>query len=161
MPYHRFSIRSRRQPAAALVALWALCLVSAPAAAADEADPGPESVFRAIEEAWQAGSSEGLAHRVQIDGIRVSLGGGAARVTEYSPSQSVYFFEGLFQNRETRDFRFIRKQDARGGERAHGMAVWRFSTARAGEDREMRLVFLLTRQDDVWRISELNQIAVR
>lgn len=143
----------------ALLALLWCCVAPEGALAADPG--GTTEVFRAIEDAWRAGSAEGLAHRVQIDGIRVNVGGSAGRVTEYSPSQSIYFFRQLFQHRVTNEFEFTRMQDVRDGERAHGMALWRFSNTNAGEDREMRLVFLLTRQDDVWRISEVQQISVR
>lgn len=159
-------IRSPRPSfgAVCLLALLALLATGAlPSGAAQSpAQPGgPEPVFRAIEAAWLAGDAEALAHLVQVDGMSVRLASSDGRRTEYSPSQAVYFFESLLESRRTVDFRFTRLQDAHEGQRAHGMAVWRYEASGRAGDREMRLVFLLTRQDDEWRISELNQISVR
>jgi hypothetical protein len=122
---------------------------------------GPRLVFSSIEIAWAEGDAEVLASLVQMDGIRVAMGGAAERIAEYSPNQSLYFFKNLFQTRDTHEFSFTRMQDARAGERAHGMATWRYGESGASVERELRLVFLLTRQDDVWRLSEINKITVR
>ena len=123
--------------------------------------PGPQRVFSAIETAWASDDARALASLVQTDGVRIKMDGGLDRSTEYSPSQSLYFFQNLFQTRSTLDFRFTRLQDVKSGERAHGMAVWEFRTSGAAVAKELRLVFLLTRQDDVWRLSEINKITVR
>lgn len=152
------SLRTGAALAAGLVVVGALLATAVPSMA--QAD-GPGPAFRAIETAWQNGDTEALARQVQLDGMNVSLGSSDGRRTEYSPSQAVYFFEGLLESRRTVDFRFTQLQDTPGGERAHGMAVWRYAAPGRAGDQEMRLVFLLTRRDDVWRISELNQIPVR
>lgn len=125
------------------------------------APEGPGRVFSEIEAAWAAEDSEALADLVQVDGIRVSLGGAAERIAEYSPSQSVYFFKNLFRTRETSEFTFTRLQEVVAGDRAHAMAVWRFAEPGNSTAQELRLVFLLTRQDDMWRLSEINKITVR
>ena len=128
---------------------------------ADAPAAGPGAVFDALEAAWNGQDAGALATLVQVDGLRVTLGGATERVTEYGPSQSLYYFQNLFRNRETLDFRFTRRQDVKDGERAHGMASWRFRVSNSVEEQELRLVFLLTRQDDVWRLSEINRITVR
>ncbi len=144
---------------------WSVLVV--PAHARPEKDPveskdkGPQPVFAAIEKAWVQGDEVALSNLVQIDGIRVTLDGGSKRSTEYSRSQSVYFFKNLFQTRKTQEFYFTRLQDAKAGERAHAMATWRYKTSGPSGELELRLVFLLTRQDDVWRLSEINKITVR
>lgn len=153
--------RSRLRSATLVCGLLAAWLAGSAGAQTSGESIDPEPAFRAIEAAWLAGSAEALAHQVQVDGMRVRLSGAGDRRTEYSPSQAVYFFRGLLRSHRTVDFRFTRLQNARGGQRAHGMAVWRYEAPGHAGDREMRLVFLLTQQDDVWRISEMNQVSVR
>lgn len=121
----------------------------------------PRVVFEAIAAAWSVGDADALAELVQTDGLRVTLGGSGDRATEYSPSQALYYFKNLFQTKATDEFRFLRMQDVRDGGRAHGMAFWRFRPSGPTQGEELRLVFLLTRQDDVWRLSEINKITVR
>ena len=128
---------------------------------AESSTLGPQNIFSAIETAWTAGDAAVLAALVQIDGIQVTMGGSFERTTEYSPSQSLYFFKNLFQTRDTLEFQFTRLQNITTGERAHGMAAWRYRSSGTSRDQELRLVFLLTRQDDVWRLSEINKITVR
>lgn len=156
----RSTASSRRGPGFRLLLVWALGVLPGTVSPA-QAGPDPEPAFRAIEEAWLAGSPEALAHLVQVDGMQVRLTGAGDRQTEYSPNQAVYFFQGLLRSHDTVDFRFTRLQDVRDGQRAHGMAVWRYQAPGMAGDREMRLVFLLTQQDDVWRISEMSQVSVR
>ena len=122
---------------------------------------GPDEVFAAIAAAWENGDEEALAGLVHEDGLRVT-NGDYDRFTNYSPSQAFYYFKNQFQIHPTVSFRFERLQDSQlPAERVHGMVVWEYRRANTSTVQELKLVLVLTRQEDVWRLSEINTITQR
>ena len=118
-------------------------------------------VFAAIAAAWERGDEEALAGLVHDDGLVVTAGK-AVRASSYSPSQAFYYFKNQFQSRPTVSFRYERRQEKLvGRDRVHGMVVWQYREAHREEPREIRLVLVLARQGDRWRLSEINTITGR
>lgn len=125
------------------------------------AGQGPEGVFEAIAAAWQAEDEEALAGLVHADGLRVTHGD-HDRSTSYSPSQAYYYFQNQFQQHRTVSFHFERMQDRLDGQdRVHGMVIWEYRQAHDSDTREIRLVLVLTRQDEAWKLTEINTLNSR
>ena len=123
-------------------------------------EQGPDGVFAAIAEAWENGDMETLAGLVHEDGLRVT-NGEYDRFTNYSPSQSFYYFKNQFRVHSTVSFTFERLQDSQGGhDRVHGMVVWNFRKANETAVQEIKLVLVLARQGETWRLSEINTITI-
>ena len=147
----------------ALVA--ATLLVAAAGAAADvvrdaRGVPAADArgVFELVKRGFERGDQQALADLVHEDGVRIRRGGGAARDTEYSPSQSFYYFKNLFQTEPTVSFVFQRMEETAVGARVHAMAVWTHRTGGGGAERRTRLVFVLGRQGETWRLTEITTI---
>ena len=162
------SICKKRLAPFLMAAVLLVILVAAPGARAKlvkekarSTPAGPETVFTAIAEAWENADEEALANLVHEDGLRVT-NGEYDRFTNYSPSQAFYYFKNQFQLHPTVSFTFKRLQDSpRGQDRIHGMVIWEYRRAQVKQVQEMRLVLVLTRQDNVWRLSEINTITTR
>jgi hypothetical protein len=129
---------------------------------ARQAGSGPEAVFSAIARAWEMEDEAALADLVHEDGLRVTSGD-YDRYINYSPSQAYYYFKNQFQAHPTVSFTFERQQEKLSGEkRVHGMVVWKYRSATAAAQvQEMKLVLVLTRQAEVWRLSEINTINMK
>ena len=122
------------------------------------ADRDPRGVFGRIAEAWEAGDQQALADLVHETGLRVTSGGNPERSTHYSPSQAFYYFKNLFQSYRTLLLTFDKMQDATAGDRVHGMAVWQRRRPDSERVQEVKLVFVLARQEDRWQLVEINKI---
>ena len=118
----------------------------------------PLTVFDRIAIAWQEGNQQALASLVHETGLKVTSGGTADRTTHYSPSQAFYYFKNLFQTHRTLVFSFEKMQDASAGDRVHGMAVWKRRRPDSERIQELKLVCVLARQGDQWRLVEINKI---
>lgn len=150
---------------AALALMCGLFLLHAPAGQgkivkqnARSAGSDPDLVFDAIAAAWESADEEALAKLVHEDGLRVTSGE-YDRFTNYSPSQAFYYFRNQFRQHPTVSFSFERlQQKASGQDRVHGMVVWEYRRTSNAPVREMRLVLVLMRQGDHWRLAEINTI---
>lgn len=136
-----------------------------PAAARLVKDPsstaGPDAVFAAIAAAWENQDEEALADLVHEDGLRVTSADFDKQIG-YSPSQAFYYFKNQFRSHPTVSFELERMQERLSGQdRVHGMVVWSYRRAHAESPSEMRLVLVLARQADVWRLAEINTINTR
>ena len=69
-----------------------------------------------------------------------------------------YYFKNLFLNHRTLIFTFEKTQDASAGDRVHGMAVWKRRRPDSDRIQEIKLVCVLARQGDQWRLVEINKI---
>ncbi len=118
----------------------------------------PRMVFGMIARAWEDGDLQTLADLVHEDGLLVTTGGTSDRTTHYSPSQAFYYFKNMFQTHRTLIFVFDKTQDASAGDRVHGMAVWKRRRPDSEKIQELKLVCVLVRQDDQWRLAEINKI---
>lgn len=118
----------------------------------------PRMVFGMIARAWEQGDQQALADLVHKSGLKVTAGGNPDRSTNYSPSQAFYYFKNLFQSHRSLVLVFDTMQDASAGDRVHGMAVWKRRRPDSERVQEVKLVFALARQDDLWRLAEINQI---
>jgi len=118
----------------------------------------PRMVFGMIARAWEDGDQQTLADLVHEDGLLVTTGGTSDRTTQYSPSQAFYYFKNMFQTHRTLIFIFDKTQDASAGDRVHGMAVWKRRRPDSERIQELKLVCVLVRQDDQWRLAEINKI---
>ncbi len=146
---------------ALLVAAAAFAAASAPAGLVREESTAPadaRAVFERVRQAFEAGDQQALADLVHEDGLRVRAGGPGARDTDYSPSQAFYYFKNLFQTRRSVSFTYIRMEESSEGQRVHAMAAWSHRTRGGDADQEWRLVIVLTRQGDTWRLSEITTI---
>lgn len=125
----------------------------------DPAAPAADAraVFELLKRGFEDGDQQVLADLVHADGLRVLRGGGDTRRTEYSPSQSFYYFKNLFQAQRTVSFTFLRLEEA-AGERVHAMASWVHRRAGEPVDREVQLVLVLSRQGAAWRLAEITTI---
>lgn len=114
--------------------------------------------YGVMAELWVAGDAEGMAALVHEDGLTVTSGPNAGRRTQYSPSQAVYHFKNIFQSNQTVSFTFDKVQGGVDSPRAHGMATW--TRRRAGQDRDqtVRLMCVLARVGDGWRLTEIHTI---
>ena len=121
-------------------------------------DNAPQAVFDLIARAWQDGEQQILADLVHRDGLKVTTGGDPERTTQYSHSQAFYYFKNVFQTHRTLVFSFEKVQDASAGDRVHGMAVWKRRRPDSEVIQELKLVCVLARQDDQWRLVEINKI---
>lgn len=121
-------------------------------------DSDPRMVFGRIARAWEDGDVQALSHLVHRDGLKVTSGGDPDRSTHYSPSQAFYYFKNVFGRHRTMVFMFDRTQDASAGDRVHGMAVWKRRRPDSERIEELKLVCILARQDDQWRLVEINTI---
>lgn len=125
------------------------------------AGSSPDAVFTAIAAAWENGDEEALKDLVHEDGLRVT-GGDNDRFTNYSPNQAYYYFKNQFRLHQTVTFQFERLQEKLSGrDRVHGMVIWEYRRASGAEIQERRLVLVLTRQGDDWRLSEINPISMK
>lgn len=124
------------------------------------AQDGSAEVFARIRSAMEAGDEQALAGLVHQDGLRVRTGGATARDVEYSPSQAFYYFKNLFQARRTVSFVFTRTEQPSSGDRIHAMALWSYDhpSRRGVEPGEVRLLLVLGRQGDAWRLIEITTI---
>ena len=118
----------------------------------------PKMVFGRIARAWEEGDQQTLADLVHEGGLQVTTGGTAGRTSQYSPSQAFYYFKNVFQSHRTLIFTFEKMQDASAGERVHGMAVWQRRRPDSEKIQEVKLVCVLARQGDQWRLVEINKI---
>ena len=118
----------------------------------------PRMVFGRIARAWEEADQHTLADLVHEAGLKVTAGGTPGRTTHYSPSQAFYYFKNIFQTHRTLIFTFEKMQDASAGERVHGMAVWTRRRPDSEKIQEIKLVCVLVRQDDQWRLAEINKI---
>ncbi len=151
----------------ALVLVLLLGGTAGPEARAADDPADAEAVFEAIAQAWSEGDEDALAALVHSDGLRVT-NGDYQRFTNYSPSQAYYYFKNQFRRHPTLSFEFKRLQNSgarldsyEAMERIHGMVVWQFNrTGRPGVE-ERKLVLVLARQDDNWRLAEINTITTR
>jgi len=118
----------------------------------------PRMVFGMIARAWEDGDQQTLADLVHEAGLKVTTGGTADRTSHYSPSQAFYYFKNMFQTHRTLLFTFEKTQDASAGDRVHGMAVWKRRRPDSERIQELKLVCVLARQGDQWRLAEINKI---
>lgn len=118
----------------------------------------PRPVFGQISTAWEMGDQQSLADLVHEAGMRVTSGDNPDRSIHYSPSQAFYYFKNLFQSHRTMVLTFDTMQDATAGDRVHGMALWKRRRPDSDRVQEVKLVFVLSRQDDLWRLVEINKI---
>jgi hypothetical protein len=147
---------------------WLLISVfTAPSLAADpsltssEATASADSVFAQMTTAWQGGDEKAIASLVHRDGLRVTHGGDYQRFTTYSPDQAFYYFQDLFQGHETTEFLFRRLPDPPDGKRSLGMVEWKFILPERKNPEVLKLVIVLHKQDDQWRMAEFNSISQR
>lgn len=121
-------------------------------------DAGAELAYQIMADRWLAGDAEGVAALVHDDGLNVTSGPNAGRRTQYSPAQAVYYFKNLFQSHQTVSFIFDKVQGGVDSPRAHGMATW--DRRRAGQDRDqtIRLMCVLARVGDGWKLTEIHTI---
>jgi hypothetical protein len=118
----------------------------------------PRLIFGLIAEAMEQGDQQALADLVHEAGLRVTSGGNSERSTHYSPSQAFYYFKNLFQSHRTLVLTFDTMQDATAGDRVHGMALWKRRRPESDRVQEVKLVFVLSKQEDLWRLVEINKI---
>jgi ketosteroid isomerase-like protein len=118
----------------------------------------PHRVFDKIAEAWQNADQQTLADLVHEDGLKVTTGGDPDRTTHYSRSQAFYYFKNVFQTHRSLVFSFELMPDVTAGDRVHGMAVWKRRRPDSDRIQELKLVCLLARQGDQWRLVEINKI---
>lgn len=118
----------------------------------------PRMVFGMIARAWEDGDQQTLADLIHEAGLKVTTGGTADRTTHYSPSQAFYYFKNMFQTHRTLMFTFEKTQDASAGDRVHGMAVWKRRRPDSERIQELKMVCVLARQGDQWRLAEINKI---
>ncbi len=118
----------------------------------------PRMAFGRIARAWEDGDQQALAEMVHQTGLKVTAGGNPERSTHYSPSQAFYYFKNVFQTHRTMVFFFEKTQDASGGDRVHGMAVWKRRRPDSDRIQELKLVCVLARQGDRWMLVEINTI---
>lgn len=111
--------------------------------------------------AWEDGNEKIMAALVHRDGLRVTHGGDYERFTTYSPDQAFYYFQDLFQSRETKDFSFRRLPDPPDGKRGLGMVEWTFLLTGRSNSNSLKYVIVLLKQDHQWRLSEFNSISQR
>lgn len=121
-------------------------------------DSGAKMTFGIMEARWLAGDAEGLAALVHEGGLSVSSGPNAGRETQYSPSQAVYYFKNLFQSHQTVSFAFDKVQGGVDAPRAHGMATWTRRRAGQHRDQTVRLMCVLSRVGEGWRLTEIHTI---
>ena len=148
-----------------LFLLGGLILAAAPTVGArivkNEEPPGEEDpivVFGMIAAAWEAADQQALADLVHESGLTVTSGDAPDRTTRYSPSQAFYYFKNMFQTHRTLQVSFDKMQDASAGDRVHGMAIWKRRRPDSDKIQELKLVCVLGRQGDVWRLTEINKI---
>ncbi len=149
---------------ACLVILGLLATLTAPTDARivkdEEESSGsdPQQAFNLIATAWQNGDQQALADLVHETGLKVTSGATADRATHYSPSQAFYYFKNMFQTHRTLLFQFEKTQDTPAADRVHGMAVWKRRRPDSERIKELKLVCVLARQGDQWRLVEINKI---
>ena len=152
-----------------LLVVLALGTIPLPVRAALErnAPADAEAVFHSIAAAWSDGEEEVLAGLVHRDGLRVTSHN-YQRVTSYSPSQAYYYFRNQFQQHATQSFEFQRLQNSgarldsyESMERVHGMVVWEFRLPGRDTIDEQKLVLVLARQGETWRLVEINTLTAR
>jgi len=121
-------------------------------------DEDPVAFLQAVREAWVHEDQELLAELVHDDGLQISNPAATNRYISYSPSQSFYYFKNLFQAHDTDAFIVSRVQETEGAPRVHALATWH--RHRSGSEREetLRLMIVLTREDDGWGLAEINTI---
>ncbi|MBE0565838.1 MAG: hypothetical protein IH621_07785 [Krumholzibacteria bacterium] len=119
--------------------------------------PDARAIYELVRRAFEDGDQQIMADLVHADGLRVRRGGGDLRETTYSPSQAFYYFKNLFQVERTVTFTFLRMEEADGG-RVHAMATWVHRRPGDAADREVQLVFVLSRQGPTWRLAEITTI---
>jgi hypothetical protein len=124
----------------------------------DQVENDPRTVFGQIAAAWEEGDQQFLADLVHDAGLIVTSGGNPDRSTHYSPSQAFYYFKNLFQSHRTLVLTFDKMQDATAGDRVHGMALWKRRRPDSDRVQEVKLVFVLARQDDQWGLVEITKI---
>ncbi len=124
----------------------------------DNENNAPRSVFGTIARAWEEGDEQALADLIHEDGLQVTNNQAGKRVSHYSPSQAYYFFRNLFQSHRTLLFEFEMMQDATAGARVHGMATWKRRRPNSEGIQIVKLVCILSQQDDQWKLAEINTI---
>ncbi len=118
----------------------------------------PRLVFGMIARAWEEADQQTLADLVHEDGLKVTKGGQPDHTTHYSRSQAFYYFKNVFQSHRSLVFSYEMTQDASAGDRVHGMAVWKRRRPDSEKVEEVKLVCILARQGDQWRLVEINKI---
>ena len=118
----------------------------------------PREVFGRIAEAWDASDEEVLASLVHRDGLKVTNDRSEKRDSRYSPSQAYYYFRNIFQAHRTLLFDFEMMQDAEAGNRVHALAVWKRRRPDSEIVQELKLVCTLVKEDDQWKLAEINTI---
>ena len=141
-----------------------ISVFTAPSLAADlsltasETTVTADSVFAQMTTAWQDGDEKTIAALVHRDGLRVTHGGDYQRFTTYSPDQAFYYFQDLFQGHETLELLFRRLPDPPDGKRSLGMVEWKYMLPGRKHPVVLKLVIVLHKQDDQWRLAEFNSI---
>lgn len=142
-----------------------LALLAADPLAADlvrdaEQSPAPDTraVFELIKLAFEQADQQMLADLVHADGLLIRSGASGGRDTDYSPSQSFYYFKNLFDGKPTASFIFLRMEETAVGERIHALAEWTRQTSDGDPEQGVRLVFVLSRQGQQWRLAEITTI---
>jgi hypothetical protein len=119
---------------------------------------GARAVFELVRLGFENADQRALADLVHEDGLRVRSGDAGNRDTEYSPSQAYYYFKNLFQSHRTVTFVYLRTEEAAVGERVHALARWTHRRPGRQADEEMRLVIVLSREGEAWRLAEITAI---
>lgn len=121
-------------------------------------DHPARQVFGQIAAAWEAADEEALAALIGSEGLRVTNSQAGERVSHYSPSQAYYYFRNVFQSHRSLLFEFEMMQDATAGARVHGIANWKRRRPDSEIIQVVKLVCILVRQDDGWKLAEINTI---
>ncbi len=158
-----------RNSLAGYVILTSLCMsvwATASLAANPDVSNAPitisaDSVFIQMKTAWEAADEKTMASLVRRDGLRVTHGGDYERFTTYSPDQAFYYFQDLFQGHETKELLFRRLPDPPDGQRSLGMVEWTYQLPDRKFPEVLKLVIVLFKQDNQWRLGEFNSISQR
>ena len=160
----QISLRGKRTIGVCSVSAMVWALLAAAPLTADlvrdsEAAPAPDAraAFELIKLAFEEADQQVLADLVHADGLLIRSGSGG-RDTDYSPSQAFYYFKNLFQSHRTVSFTYLRMEETAVGERIHALAQWSRQGPQGDTEQDSRLVFVLIRQDQQWRLAEITTI---
>lgn len=164
MKHLRIPVRGLNPPWLAALTLALALFAGAPLFAdlVRDADstPAPDAraAFELIKRAFEESDQQVLADLVNADGLLIRSGGTGGRDTDYSPSQAFYYFKNLFQSQQTVTFTYLRMEETTVGERIHALAQWTRRAPHGDGEQDVRLVFVLIRQDQQWRLAEITTI---
>jgi hypothetical protein len=154
------TLRSLLRPLAAGIGVVLLIAIAGQARVVvpEGAVPAPaHEVLDEIADAFLAGDHRALAELVHPDGVRLGLGPDPERISELAAAQAFYYFKALFQDLDTQQFEYLRRQEA-AGDRIIAVATWR-STRHGGGGLDMRrLLVTLAHHGDGWRITEMTAL---